>query len=945
MTTPRHIPARSRRRLGALRRLVAAALVTTVAATVLASSPAPGQVPGGSLDLKVLVVSTGPRAADAGLELMARTMDQYGVPYDVVDSSATELTDAMLRDGDRGRYNGVILTSADLYTPSGSGFTLEEWQRLHAYERDFGVRESVVSGFPATNPALDLDYGMGAVAALPTSTGRWVAPAGTGRLFSYVNTTNTLAIPEYSVSGTPRGAGGTSPAVTPLLVDHADPSRALVSRLSYADGREVLLSTIGNAWYRLHSNVLAYQFLDFATKGLFIGGRTVSLSTHADDLFLADDLWDPVANVTDTNQQYRITPADLDALVARQNALRAAHPLASGWKVIHSFNGVGADNSTTVTRTTAKANQDTRLSRSMPLRNWGRSTTLVVDRSTTSENRALIKPSSVTAPAGTLAKVVLTVQVTTSNVALPVQVCPVTQSWTEGSGTGVAGDQLGASWTYRSTTANSNRWTTPGATYDAARCVSATLPTSGKAVIDITSIHAAWKGGLANNGVVVLAAADGSATLASAETGSAANRPAIGFDVAAPTDPLTARVVQLRDEFGWINHTYRALQMDRLCPDPDEPQPAECPRTDYQTAYDEIAQNRTVWTTLGLPDYEEGLAYLLSDSHAGLHDRNGTEEDASDDVPFPQGLNPAFFQAAQDLGVRYVASDSSRPNQDREQRVPGYNVFVAPRYPTNAYVNATTPAQNTDEYNWIYHERYVAQGQDPCTIPAAICATKTYEQVLEYEADTTVTHMLSGKAWPHYFHQTNLHDYGGGRSLLTDWFDAVMTRYDALFTLPVKTPLAYELGPALEDRVVAAEQHVRGWVDLATGQVTLQADGAARPLVTGLAGGEVYGGQSQRKVDVGTTMTTFTAEDQVRTVLPPPPPVTTTTTATIAPAPPDTTSDTAEPTPITQSGSGDGPDGATTTTTEAGATTPTTEESPATTVAGDAPPTTTADAT
>jgi hypothetical protein len=689
---------------------------------------------------------------------MARAMDQWAVPYDVVDSTTTELTDATLRDGDRGHYNGVIVTSADLYTPSGSGFTAAEWQRLHQYERDFGVRESVVTGYPTTSPELDLDYGMGAIGATTTGSGQWVAPAGPGGPFSYVNTANPLALPEYSLTGVPRN-DGTGPTVTPLLVNAAQPAGAYVSRLAYPDGREVLLSTVGNAWYRLHSNVLAYEFLNFATKGLFIGGRQISLSTHSDDLFLADDLWDTTTKQSDFNQQYRMTPADVTALVAAQQAMRTEHPLLGDWKVIHAFNGSGA---------------------------------------------------------------------------------------------GAPGN--------------------PG-----------------------------------------------------------------------PTDPLTDSIVAHKDEFGWINHTYQALQMDRLCPDPDEPQPDECERTPYSVAHDDIDRNRTVWTNLALPEYTEGLAYLLSDSHAGLHDRNGTEEDPSDDTPYPEGRNTNFLQAAYDLGIRYIASDSSRPNQDREQRVPGFDdLFLLPRYPTNVYVNATTPEVNTDEYNWIYHDRYVAAGQDPCTIPGAICTTKSYQDVLDYEAETTVTHMLSGKAWPHYFHQTNLSDYGGGRSLLIDWIDAVMTSYDRLYTLPVKTPMAYELGPDARDRIVAAEQHVRGHVDLSTGTVTLQADGAARPLVTGLAGGESYGGQSQRKVDVGATPTTYAAEGQVAAILAPP--ATTSTSTSTAPTTAPTTG--APTTTATTPAPGESP---ATTTTDGGpgitVVTPTTE-APAptdptpTTVAADGPPTT-----
>ena len=63
-----------------------------------------------------------------------------------------------------------------------------------------------------------------------------------------------------------------------------------------------------------------------------------------------------------------------------------------------------------------------------------------------------------------------------------------------------------------------------------------------------------------------------------------------------------------------------------------------------------------------------------------------------------------------------------------------------------------------------------------------------------------------------------------------------------------------------EPFIVTREQHVRGWVDLDTGTVTLQADGAANPLVTGLTGGELYGGQTIGKVTVGTTPQTFAVD-------------------------------------------------------------------------------------
>ena len=850
------------------------ALVPLLAALTLLGLPAAVPVPaaeaqappatGRSVDLRVLVISVADRAADPGLELMARTMEQVGVPFDVLDASTTPLTDAVLRSGDRGRYNGIILTQADLYTPGGNAFTPEEWQRLHAYERDFRVRESVVAGFPTTDPGHDLDYGMVGFGSQVAGVGRWVAPAGTGRLFAYVNTANTLAVPEFGFWGIPQSGQPGRPTVTPLLVDDGAPDHVYVSKLDYPDGRKVLLSTVNNAWYRLHSSILAYQFLDFATSGVFLGGRFVSLSTHTDDMFLADDLWDPATNRTSPDVSYRMTPADVDNAVAQQASFRTRHPLAATWQIELPFNGVGAKGWTPNPRV-ARAIPDDAMLVSNSLVSYGRATGLTVSRNGSTERRAILRAADVSAPpappADRVDRVLLRLVVSnTLAQPLAVQVCPLTQSWVEGNGNGGLLDLGPPTWGQR---ANFTSWSTAGGTVDAAACLPRQLTGPGVNEIDITPIWQAWAAGTRPNfGVLIRATANGSAgaTFASAENATAANRPTLQFETSTRPEPLTAKVLEAKDQFGWINHTYAARQMDRTCPDPDEPQPPECPGTSYATAHGDIAQNRVTWSQLGLPGYDSGLPYLLSDSHSGLADRRGTYDDITDDVPFPQGANPNFLQAAQDLGVKYIASDSSRPNQDREQRVPGYDLVLLPRYPTNVYVNATTPAEDVDEYNWIYYERHVAAGNDPCTIPGAICSPKTYEQLLAAEADTTLTHMLSGKAWPHYFHQSNLRDYGGGRTLQTDWMDAVMTRYEQLFTLPVRTPRAYELGPAALDRIVAREQAVRGWLDIDTQIVTLVANGTARPLVTGVTGGTPYGGQPIAKVTVDATPRTFAVD-------------------------------------------------------------------------------------
>src|SRR4029450_12952414 len=157
-----------------------ACIALGVAACLLSVTPATATAK--SVDLKVLVVSTGTAAEDPGLDLMDDMLDQAGVPHDVLDARRQSLTADRLASSDHGLYNGVIVTSTELYywdpgTQTGqSAFTAEEWQTLHDYERDFHVRESVISGFPTTNPSLGLDYGMGDITAGSNFTADWVPP-------------------------------------------------------------------------------------------------------------------------------------------------------------------------------------------------------------------------------------------------------------------------------------------------------------------------------------------------------------------------------------------------------------------------------------------------------------------------------------------------------------------------------------------------------------------------------------------------------------------------------------------------------------------------------------------------------------------------------------------------------------------------------------------------
>lgn len=679
-------------------------IATTIGLSLLGAAPAFAD---NAVNLRALVISTGDETQDGGLAYIKPVLEEMRVPYDVLNASTQGLTAATLSPGGCeaatagcvGNYNGIIVTNADL----GGAFTPSEWDILHAYETSFKVNEAVLSGWPGTywDPnapwGIYLDYGL-----TPTSggtyTAHWAVPdADKKAVFEYVNQANPLPITEWAFAALPRNDAvgprdGTVPSVVPLLKTQND--EALVSVIRYMkDGlaqRQVLFSSITNAWFAIHSQALAYEFVNWATQGVFVGGRFVHMAAHLDDLFIPDELWDPITNQNSPLDTYRLTSDDISSAIAQQTAFRAAHPTAGNFKLDFPFNGAGA----------------------------------VVD--------------------------------------------PL------------------------ATTLTANM-----------------------------------------------------------------------------TDDLVLAVVNNKTEFRYINHTFTHADMDKA-------PPKGTTSCDYDTLNKaslikaEITKNRTVWGLLGLPERAANNRILVSGNHSGLKDRKCTDipelhpemlDVQSDDVQFSAGANPLFFQAAASAGVDYLASDSSQPNQAVEQYVTNAMVndgsnqdrIMLPRYPANLFYNVIEPAQWVDEYNYIFNERFINAGKDPCAIPGAICAPRDYAEILAAEADTALRHMLSYKKWPHFFHQSNLAEYEAGKSLQFDWLNAVYTEYEKLFTLPVKNYPYYLIGDKTQEDLAAKSATIQATWDRTSNTVTLSADKVVpNLLVTGLTGGGLYGGQLIREVNVST---------------------------------------------------------------------------------------------
>lgn len=676
---------------------------------MLASGPAAAE----SVKLKVLVVATGTEAVDQGLAYIKPVLDELGVPYAVLNAATTELTAGFLspngcqaeQTGCVGNYNGVILTDSW----AGQNLTPAEWDMLHAYEAGFKVREVVLSGAPdqlwdpAPPGGIYLDYGFKASWESSTTCSKdipcsatWTQTARDSKeIFEYVNKANSLPITDYAIGVVPRGDGsgprdGTVPNVTPLLQN--EQGGALVSLIQYSkDGqpvREVLLSTILNAGFLFHSQVLAYEFINWAAQGVFVGGRFVHMAAHLDDFFTEDELWDSATDQTTPSLTYRLNSNDIINAVNQQNAFRAAHPTAgAAFKLDFAFNGAGA----------------------------------------------VLDPAATTL---------------TANL----------------------------------------------------------------------------------------------------------------------TEDLVAAVIANTTQFRFINHTLTHADMDK----PPVPATAPC---DYPTlttvaaVQAEITKNRTVWGLLGLPEKSENNRVLVSGNHSGLKDRKCTDDPLlhpdmadvqSDDVPFQAGANPIFFKAAANAGVNYLASDASQTNQNVEMYATGVNDgtkqrrIILPRWPSNLFFNVKAPDEWVDEYNYLFHDRFVKAGQDPCTIAGAICAPRTLAEMLEAEADTALRHMMSYKKWPHFFHQTNLAAYdAAGNTLMFDWLNAVFAEYERYFILPVKNYPYFQIGDKTKAKLDAPVATIKAEWNRTTNKVSLSASNAVpKILVTGIEGGDLYGGQRIREVDV-----------------------------------------------------------------------------------------------
>lgn len=277
-------------------------------------------------------------------------------------------------------------------------------------------------------------------------------------------------------------------------------------------------------------------------------------------------------------------------------------------------------------------------------------------------------------------------------------------------------------------------------------------------------------------------------------------------------DDLTPAVKKNRinNSFFWISHTFTHANLDNLT---------------YDLASQELLENIRQARTLGFTKPQFDRQNLVTPEVSGL-------------------LNPMALQAAFDAGVRYVVSDTSRPGYGNPSPNIGIvnplqpQILEIPRRPNNLFFNVATPDDWVAEYN--------------CRYQGFWGRALSYQEILEIESDTLLGYLLRGDADPWMFHQTNLAAYDSVHTLLTNLLDLTLTKYRALYTLPILSPPMNEIGELMRARQGFNDEAPTAILFPGYGIAILPPATAVTVPITGVNAfpAEMYGGQFITHVDV-----------------------------------------------------------------------------------------------
>ncbi|HEY5246998.1 MAG TPA: hypothetical protein VIJ15_00905 [Dermatophilaceae bacterium] len=236
------------------------------------------------------------------------------------------------------------------------------------------------------------------------------------------------------------------------------------------------------------------------------------------------------------------------------------------------------------------------------------------------------------------------------------------------------------------------------------------------------------------------------------------------------SDPLTTSLLASRNSFNWVNHTYSheflgCLQDFTVVP--WRCQTDSAGKTLYMSRANisaEISKNIS-WARQNRVQLT--ASELVTGEHSGLAVAPQQPKDS-----------PNLAGALAANGITSIASDASR---EVGQRIVG-SASTVPRHPMNIFYNAATPAEEVDEYNWIYTSAAdggsgLCEGTGSTCIAPLTSPAGFLSYLVPLETRIALGHVLANDPAPHFIHQSNLAEGRIGYPVL----EGVLKQYWSMF--------------------------------------------------------------------------------------------------------------------------------------------------------------------
>jgi hypothetical protein len=786
------------------------------------------------IDMKVLLLGTSTTQADYAAWQGA--LQREGVPFDSIITSpghapitAATLSDTLANGTTEAKYQAVIVSAGALPECGESGcvstLSPTEWTALEAYEKTFSVRQLTGDSFPSATYGLNSPTTSGALDGTQTT-----LTTDGKTTFPYLNGPVGMDTGTFGYQATPLAAQVAGASFDTLLT--GPNGSALAGIYTRPSGVQELVETFNENQFQLQAELLRHGALNWATRGVYFGDQRNYYEANIDDNFLSDDSWSAATHETDYNpaDAIREQPADvtLAAEWSAQNNFRIDMLFNGGGSVQYQEEHSGSDPLLT-------AFQKNKSAFGWISHTWDHPN-IDIGCASQSYIEAELNENNIWGA---------------STLGLNESTSPTAALGNDNPSVVITGEHSG---------------------------LANLLPGNPGVVAppDLDSVETA-NGGSLPAGTYVYAVTD-DFTAGGGESIASESSPVTvtGEEEGEASVEVTWPAVCHAAQFKIYREVAGSNQWKLIATIP--PPSAEPPNSRFASPTSKLAV--TGGGALAQKFIDTGAAGTPS---SGPPASNEAVESA-----YPQ--NPNLIPAFEGVGIQEFGSDASKPYPN--PAIPGSTsaAYAAgstftdgtaeaiPRYPTNIYYNASTEAQEVDEFNTLYTP--VALGGKCVNSAVTTCETKpaTFAEVVS-DVDTNMfQHVMGNDPRPHYFHQPNLMGTppagpattgtppatspSVGDGLFYSVLNPLLEEYKKYFSAPIEQPTMAQIGQVLAEQAAWNEAvsagRVSGYIE--GNKITIQNSGAAisTPL-TGVNGvGSVYGGIQSGWTSVTATGGTFT---------------------------------------------------------------------------------------